>query len=616
MAVFTGACGALTNAVDYYGNSLCSGYVYGNGDSGVSFSSVSNLTYYILVGSYNSSPGGTLVITALLTNPPPNDTCANPTVLNNGVTVTQDVTQATEIGDSLRDLTGNPIGHGIWFTLNAFAGQQVTISTCGSSYNTDLMLYTNACGSPGNAILCSSGANPFNCAGNLAGLSFIAPTNNTYYILASGVGSASGTLSIVANVPPPANDMCRGAVAMTNGVVYSTTNTTYATSIEDPIPSCMPNFGRGVWYSYTPAVNGQVGVTTCGSSFPTGLAVYTGACGSLTEVACSQNSGAYCNSGYNADINFYGTAGTTYYVLAGGVNSQAGSLLIQIPLVDLVSTSLTASNPAGGLATAGRNYFAGWSVQNQGTTSIQGTWTDQLVLSNASTTVVLASFSGPHSAPAGGTYTETFSNVMPQIQWGNYSLLAQADVGNAVADGNKANNTQIISVTVTDIPPVVSLFLPTNTVQLTSCVPLKFGLFAGVQMGSYAITNVAFYDGGTWIGQATNPPYRAFSLPLDHGTNFITAQVLDKFGLNSISTNTATIYIDWPNQTNVPRADIFSNTCVICMAALNGTNYVIEAKTNLSSPTWQPLATNQASGGRLVFTNPQTVPVRFYRTQY
>jgi hypothetical protein len=52
------------------------------------------------------------------------------------------------------------------------------------------------------------------------------------------------------------------------------------------------------------------------------------------------------------------------------------------------------------------------------------------------------------------------------------------------------------------------------------------------------------------------------------------------------------------------------------MAALNGTNYVIEAKTNLSSPTWQPLATNQASGGRLVFTNPQTVPVRFYRTQY
>ena len=40
--------------MDYYGNSLCSGYQYGNGDSGVSFSSVSNLTYYILVGSYSS----------------------------------------------------------------------------------------------------------------------------------------------------------------------------------------------------------------------------------------------------------------------------------------------------------------------------------------------------------------------------------------------------------------------------------------------------------------------------------------------------------------------------------------------------------------------------------
>lgn len=534
-------------------------------------------------------------------------------VLNNGVTVIQDVTYATELGDSIRDLFGNTIGHGVWFTLNAYTGQQVTISTCGSSYNTDLMLFTNACGSPGEAILCSSGSNPFNCAGNLAGLSFIAPTNITYYILASGLGAAAGTLNIVANVPPPSNDMCSAAVAMTNGVTYSTTNTTYATSIGDPTPSCMPNFGRGVWYSYTPSVNGQVGVTTCGSSFPTGLAVYTGACGSLTEVVCSQNGGAYCNSGYNADINFYGLAGTNYYILAGGVNGQAGNLQIQIPVVDLVSTAFTATNPAGGLATAGRNFFAGWSVQNQGTNSIHGIWTDQLMLSNANTTVVLATFTGSHNAPAGGSYTETFSNILPQIQWGNYSLLAQADVTNAVAEANKANNTQVISVTVTDIPPVISLFQPTNTMQLTSCVPLKFGLSASVQMGSYSITNVAFYDDSTWIGQATNLPYRTLSLPLDHGTNFITAQVLDKFGLHATSTNPATIYIVWPNQTNVLQADVISNTCVICMTALNGTNYVIEAKTNLASPTWQPLATNQPNGSILAFTNQQTTPMRFYR---
>ena len=182
-----------------------------------------------------------------------------------------------------------------------------------------------------------------------------------------------------------------------------------------------------------------------------------------------------------------------------------------------------------------------------------------------------------------------------------------------VAEANKGNNTQMIALTVTDIPPVISLFQPTNTMQLTSCVPLQFFLSAGVQMGSYAITNVSFYDGGTWIGQATNLPYRTPSLPLDHGTNVITAQVLDKFGLSATSTNTATIYIVWPNQTNVLRADVFSNTCVICMAALNGTNYVIEAKTNLSSPAWQPLATNQATGALLVFTNQQTTPMRFYR---
>jgi hypothetical protein len=147
-------------------------------------------------------------------------------------------------------------------------------------------------------------------------------------------------------------------------------------------------------------------------------------------------------------------------------------------------------------------------------------------------------------------------------------------------------------------------------------VPVFFTLSAGIQLGSYAITNVTFYDGNIPIGLTTVSPYRTRSVPLDHGYHVISAQTQDKFGLSATSLITSALSVVWPNQTNVLRADVFSNTCVICMAALNGTNYVIQATTNLAAPAWQSLATNQPAGGMLVFTNQQSTPMKFYRTRY
>ena len=611
LSVYTGTCGSSNNvqcSLPYYS--------LGNGLASVDFSSPSNVTYYILAGGV-SGYSGNLVITATLTNPPANDLCTGAIDLTNGVTYVENTTYATEPGDSTSGC-GAGIGHGVWFSLAAFSGQQITIGTCGSSYATDLLVYTNACGSPGNPVTCSSGSNPFNCAGNLAGVSFIAPTNTTYYILASGVGTAAGTLNIVANLPPPTNDTCFGAIAMTSGVTYST-STTYATSIGDPVPSCSPSFGRGVWYRYTPSVSGQVGVTTCGSSFQTALAVYTGTCGSPTEVACSQNSGAYCNSGNNAGINFLGMAGTNYYILAGGVNGQAGNLQILIPVVDLVSIGLTATNPAGGALIAGRNFSAGWSVQNQGTNSIYGYWTDLLTLSNAVTNIVISQFSGPHNAPAGGSYSDGGTWNLGAIPAGTYTLIAQADVGNGVAEVNKSNNSQTLLVTVTNIAPAITLLMPTNQLVRESCVAVPFNLLAQTQPGSYTITNVTFYDGNISkvIGQATNAPYFTTSLALGIGSHTIGVQALDAFGLSGVATNVATIIIAYPTNLHVLRADIATNGDFVgCMCAHSGSNYVVESTTNVQSPTpWPPYATNLASANVLAFTNHPTAPRRFFRAR-
>src|SRR6266567_492678 len=82
----------------------------------------------------------------------------------------------------------------------------------------------------------------------------------------------------------PANDACSGAVAMTAETVYAV-NTANATSTGDPTPPCLSLFGKGVWYTFTPSVTRVVTISTCGSGFDTVVAVYTGACTSLSPVS-------------------------------------------------------------------------------------------------------------------------------------------------------------------------------------------------------------------------------------------------------------------------------------------------------------------------------------------
>ena len=405
---------------------------------------------------------------------------------------------------------------------------------------------------------------------------------------------------------------------MTPGTTY-TVNTAYATEAGDPVPTnCASNFRGGVWYTYQPSVSGPVGVTTCGSDFDTVLAVYTGTCGgTFTNIACSHDPGSLCTS--RASVNFIGNAGTTYYILAGGNSGAVGNLQILIPVVDLVSTGLIATNPAGGLLTAGRNFSAGWSVQNQSTNSIYGYWTDLLTLSNAVTNIVISQFTGPHNAPAGGSYSDGGTWNLGAIPAGTYTLIAQADVGNAVAEVNKSNNTQTLLVTVTNIAPAITLLMPTNQLVRESCVAVPFNLLAQTQPGSYAITNVIFYDGNpnNVIGQVTNAPYFTNSLALDHGIHTIRARAVDSFGLSGDSTNVATITIVYPTNLHVLRADIATNGDFVgCMCAYSGSNYVVESTTNVQTPTpWPPYATNLANANVLAFTNHPTALKRFFRAR-
>jgi hypothetical protein len=150
---------------------------------------------------------------------------------------------------------------------------------------------------------------------------------------------------IATTVLPPANDLCSGAIVVASDPYTNNQSTLGATSAGDPLPTCMSDFANGVWYQYTPPATGQMEVDTAGSDFPTGLAIYTGACGSLTQVACSENS-----------VTMAATGGTAYYILAGASENSTGKLAFHLsftsattgpPLILTPPASISAQAGAG-----------------------------------------------------------------------------------------------------------------------------------------------------------------------------------------------------------------------------------------------------------------------------
>jgi hypothetical protein len=145
-------------------------------------------------------------------------------------------------------------------------------------------------------------------------------------LVTNACGAASSTnVSLKVIDSTLANDLCSGAILITNASSTNYQSTLQASSFGDPTPDCVDGFGHGVWYEFTAPVAGRLFVNTFGSDFDTGLAVYTGSCDTLTEVACNDDF-----NGVASQVTVPTTAGTTYFILAGGYASDAGNLVLHL----------------------------------------------------------------------------------------------------------------------------------------------------------------------------------------------------------------------------------------------------------------------------------------------
>jgi hypothetical protein len=297
-----------------------------DGDAQITFTAVAGNHYLIEVGGYNgeAGPGALKVSTGWGPGEPVNDDCHNAKAVGNVTNLPFDTTNATFDGPGHYITTDN-----IWYRYTAPYTCDVTVSLCGSSYDTKLAVYDGWSCYPALTDLIKG--NDDSC-GLQSEVTFEAIAGHNYLIEVGGCtdsdwGQGVLTISCEGWPPPPppetSNDDCSKAKSIGNikDLPFNTTNATF-----DGPGHCMAS--PNIWYRYTAAGTGDVTVSLCGSSYDTKLAVYKGVnCPPRLSdlIECNDD---FC--GWQSEITFAATAGSQYLIEVGGFGSNTGQGVISV----------------------------------------------------------------------------------------------------------------------------------------------------------------------------------------------------------------------------------------------------------------------------------------------
>lgn len=272
---------------------------------------------------------------------PANDDCANATPVADGTYPFSNVGATTDGPlDTICNfgfIDGGAVNSDIWYQYVAPYDGRVTVSLCGSAYDTKLAIYARGCPSLANeAIACDED----NCDPGLQSLlTFSAEANETYLIRIGGFNgeTGSGTMTIT-SLEAPANDRCENAMLIECGSTTTVDNTSATESGDDAPFSCFTggaNTGAGtLWFKFV-AVHASMQVTTCLSTGTddTLMAVYTGQCPFLTrnELGCGEDECGTTNGRLTTMCLGGLELGRTYYIqLATFDDASRGSMTLQL----------------------------------------------------------------------------------------------------------------------------------------------------------------------------------------------------------------------------------------------------------------------------------------------
>ncbi|WP_456437640.1 T9SS type A sorting domain-containing protein [Psychroserpens sp.] len=283
--------------------------------------------------------------------PPPtpaNDDFANAQPITCGTTgLTGNTASATLDEDDAPDGFGSDMdAPNVWFSYDSATegAFDVTISLCGSTYDTSILIYTGTtgalslvAGNDDNAAAC--GAFSVQSEGT-----FTANGTDTYYIAVEGfdlgnTGAFTMTVTCAAScMPAQTNQDCASATTLPVDGTTSTEDNSCAV-VNATQPSCdLFQSVADLWFTFVAPVSGEVNIVTAlGTATASHLAVYEGTCGALTELSCST---AIASGATLTGL----TGGNTYYVQLWNNGSEEGTIDITLSDASLSTNSFENEN--------------------------------------------------------------------------------------------------------------------------------------------------------------------------------------------------------------------------------------------------------------------------------
>ncbi|MFT4968323.1 MAG: hypothetical protein ACI9O4_000051, partial [Chitinophagales bacterium] len=214
--------------------------------------------------------------------------------------------------------------------------------TCGGGFEWEVVA-DGAAAFSGNDLTSGTGSYPVSIPA-VTGLMASTP----YDLYVRDVCGATFSLEVLTNfttnTAPPANDDCSMATEVFGGAAITGFSTVGATGIDNT--SCVFNDAYGVWFYYTAPCDVVVEVNTNGSSYDTGLSIWTACGGGGTEIACDDDGGF----GTQSLVTFSAVSGVTYYIRIAGYNFNVGTInfnvIEQAPVCPCTQNVWTGTNSA------------------------------------------------------------------------------------------------------------------------------------------------------------------------------------------------------------------------------------------------------------------------------
>ena len=238
----------------------------------------------------------------------PDDMCG---VVTHGTTVNATASSQPD------DVTGTP-NNDVWYTFVATNTTHIiklinVTAIIGSSTDMGMGLYDGTNGCTNLSLVQDSDPNTMMASGLTVG--------TTYYLRVYGWSSSTTgqefDVCVGTPPPPPANDDCANAMALTvtNSCSPTTATNSSATDSGVPDPGCASYSGGDVWFSFQVPTSGnaiaETSAITGSDLHDTGMAVYEGSCGSLNLIECDDDGG----DGFFSQVSVSGrTPGETLYV--------------------------------------------------------------------------------------------------------------------------------------------------------------------------------------------------------------------------------------------------------------------------------------------------------------